>query len=78
MKRYLFAGEIFCEDDLSEEIDNYGGVLFDLYYYYLRRRGKVWEDRHYCLPGDSTIYYSPEELIESEYEALGIELIEGE
>ena len=31
-KRYEYGGLIYCEDDLSEEIDNYGGSLYDLFY----------------------------------------------
>ena len=31
-KRYKYKDLIYCEDDLSEEIDNYGGGLFDLYW----------------------------------------------
>lgn len=29
-KRYEYDEKIYCEDDLSEEIDNYGGDLYDL------------------------------------------------
>lgn len=31
-KKYEYNGNIYCEDDLSEEIDNYGGDLYDLYW----------------------------------------------
>ena len=27
MKKYLFNGKVYCEEDLSEQIDNYGGDL---------------------------------------------------
>lgn len=30
-KRYEYDGLIYCEDDLSEEIDNYGGDLYELF-----------------------------------------------
>lgn len=30
-KRYEYYGKIYCEDDLSESIDNYGGNLYDLF-----------------------------------------------
>lgn len=30
-KRYEHGGLIYCEDDLDEEIDNYGGSLYDLF-----------------------------------------------
>lgn len=31
-KKYEYGGLIYCEDDLSEEIDNYGGSLYNLLY----------------------------------------------
>ena len=30
-KKYEYGGLIYCEDDLSEQIDNYGGNLYDLF-----------------------------------------------
>lgn len=30
-KKYEYGGLIYCEEDLSEEIDNYGGDLYDLF-----------------------------------------------
>ena len=30
-KRYEYCGFIYCEDDLSKEIDNYGGDLYELF-----------------------------------------------
>ena len=30
-KRYEYGGLIYCEDDLSLEIDNYGGDLYELF-----------------------------------------------
>lgn len=30
-KRYEYCGLIYCEDDLSKEIDNYGGDLYELF-----------------------------------------------
>lgn len=30
-KKYEYNGNIYCEDDLSEEIYNYGGDLDDLF-----------------------------------------------
>ena len=30
-KKYEYGGLIYCEDDLSEKIDNYGGSLYDLF-----------------------------------------------
>lgn len=30
MKKYLFNGKVYCEENLSEQIDNYGGDLGDL------------------------------------------------
>lgn len=30
-KKYEYCGKIYCKDDLSKEIDNYGGDLYDLF-----------------------------------------------
>lgn len=30
-KKYEYNGMIYCKDDLSEEIDNYGGTLYELF-----------------------------------------------
>lgn len=30
-KRYEYNGKIYCKDDLSNQIDNYGGDLYDLF-----------------------------------------------
>jgi hypothetical protein len=45
-KKYEYGGLIYCEDDLSEEIDNYGGSLFDLYWN-LKEAGMVDEITYY-------------------------------
>lgn len=29
-ERYEYKGLIYCEDDISDEFNNYGGNLFDL------------------------------------------------
>lgn len=71
-KKYEYGGLIYCEDDLSESIDNYGGELYDLY----------WELSHDHLACDVTYYYATdgekdyetaEELIESEFSELEVE-----
>lgn len=30
-KKYEYNGKIYCKDDLSNQIDNYGGNLYDLF-----------------------------------------------
>lgn len=30
-KRYEYNGMIYCKDDLSNQIDNYGGDLYELF-----------------------------------------------
>lgn len=77
-KRYEYEGLIYCEDDLSEEINNYGGDLFDLYYE-LQKDNKVDELTYYFVSaayGDCAYYEDSADLIENEYEDLGIEVIE--
>ena len=69
-KRYKYDGQIYCEDDLSEEMDNYGGDLYDLYWE-LRVAGNAIEWTRYCSTEDSeNVYDSYEELIEKEFNHL--------
>lgn len=30
-KKYEYGGKIYCEDNLSKDVDNYGGNIYDLY-----------------------------------------------
>lgn len=68
MKKYEYNGKIYCEEDLSCEIDNYGGDLYALYFA-LKADDKAHENTvHYAEPESSRDYYeSPEELIEAEF-----------
>ena len=69
-KRYRYKDQIFCDDDLSEEIDNYGGDLFDLYWE-LKTVGEATEWTNYsCTGNPETVYNSAEELIEKEFDHL--------
>lgn len=50
-KIYEYGDKIYCDKDLSEEYDNYGGDLYDLY----------WDASHGDLRGtlcEATLYYS--------------------
>lgn len=76
-KKYEYKGNIYCEDDLSKEIYNYGGGLDDLFYELLRNK-KVEEFKGYYLKGvvcDGGFYRDYKELIKEEYENLGIEVL---
>lgn len=79
-KKYEYNGFVYCEDDLSEEIYNYGGNLCDLYYE-LARNGKVEGISPYYFvrdnSGDSECYEDCEDLIKAEYENLGVEVLQG-
>ena len=69
-KRYKFQDQVYCEDDLSEEIDNYGGELFDLYWD-LKVAGHATEWTSYASTGNpEKVYDSAEELIEKEFADL--------
>lgn len=76
-ERYEYKGLIYCEDDISDEFNNYGGDLFDLYYE-LRRDRKVSEETKYYIIDDyfgrgyNCYYDSEEELVEKNYEKLGV------
>lgn len=78
-KKYEYNGNIYCEDDLSEEIDNYGGGLFDLYWE-LKRDKKATEITYYYvsyMDGDCEYYEDYADLIKEEYENLEVEVLEG-
>lgn len=78
-KKYEYKGNIYCEDDLSEEIDNYGGGLFDLYWE-LKQDKKATEITYYHvmpMDGDCEYYEDYADLIKEEYEKLGIEVLQG-
>lgn len=49
-EKYEYNGMIYCEDDLSKEINNYGGDLEELYYDLLRNK-RVEEFKGYYLKG---------------------------
>lgn len=58
-ERYEYNGKIYCEEDLSEEIENYNGDLYDLY-------SELRKDR---LVSEETLYYS-DAFPENPYEDL--------
>lgn len=76
-ERYEYKGLIYCEEDISDEFNNYGGDLFDLYYE-LRRDRKVSEETKYYIIDDyfgrgyNCYYDREEELVEKNYEKLGV------
>lgn len=71
-KRYEYNGNIYCEDDLSEEIDNYGGDLYDLYFELKRDRVVDEYTVYYITDCATETYDSAEELIESEFSDLEV------
>ena len=79
-ERYEYKGLIYCEDDISDEFNNYGGDLFDLYYE-LRRDRKVSEETKYYIIDDyfgrgyNCYYDREEELVEKNYERLGVKKV---
>ena len=71
-KKYEYNGMIYCEDDLSLEIDNYGGSLYEL----LNRwesDGKTGSTFVYYAKESSEPYETYEDLIESEFADLEVE-----
>lgn len=70
--KYKYKGKIYCDEDLSETIENYGGDLFCLYCD-LKRDGKAAEQTLYFNPFDFEEYYETyEELIEKEFGFLEV------
>lgn len=70
-KRYEYGGLIYCEDDLSLEIDNYGGDLYELYVA-LSHDDLVNDVTYYYVADGTTDYDTYEELIESEFSVLEV------
>lgn len=70
-KRYEYGGLIYCEDDLSLEIDNYGGDLYELYVA-LSHDDLVNDVTYYYVTDGTTDYDTYEELIESEFSVLDV------
>lgn len=70
-KRYEYCGLIYCEDDLSLEIDNYGGDLYELYVA-LSHDDLVNDVTYYYVTDGTTDYDTYEELIESEFSVLEV------
>ena len=71
-KRYEYGWLIYCEDDLSLEIDNYGGDLYELYVA-LSHDDLVNDVTYYYVTDGTTDYDTYEELIESEFSELEVE-----
>lgn len=77
-KRYEYCGLIYCEDDLSKEIDNYGGDLYELFVA-LECDDRAERKVMYCsidgFDGESGeyIYGDCRYLIESEFSELEVE-----
>lgn len=71
-KKYEYGGLIYCEEDLSEEIDNYGGDLYDLFLT-LESDGKAGRTKIYYRKESDEPYIDYEDLIETEFCELEVE-----
>ena len=71
-KKYEYCGLIYCEEDLSEEIDNYGGDLYDLFLT-LESDGKAGRAKIYYRKESDEPYRDYEDLIETEFCELEVE-----
>lgn len=76
-KRYEYCGFIYCDDDLSHEIKNYGGNLYDLFLL-LEADDRAERKEMYCsrdvYDGEDGkyIYGDYRYLIESEFSDLEV------
>lgn len=71
-KVYEYKGKKYCEIDISEKDDTYGGDLFD-FYLELRKDGLACEYTFYYIPDSPEDQYdSAEELIEAEFDDWAI------
>lgn len=71
-KKYEYGGLIYCEEDLSEEIDNYGGDLYDLFLT-LESDGKAGRAKIYYRKETDEPYEDYEDLIETEFSELVVD-----
>lgn len=71
-KKYEYCGKIYCKDDLSEDIDNYGGDLYDLFLT-LESDGKAGRVKIYYRKESDEPYRDYEDLIETEFCELEVE-----
>lgn len=71
-KKYEYGGLIYCEDDLSLEIDNYGGTLYDLFSR-LESDGRAGCAEIYYKKESDEPYEDYEDLIESEFSELEVD-----
>lgn len=70
-KKYEYGDFIYCNDDLSKEIKNYGGILYDLFSE-LERDGKARSTFVYYKKESNEPYETYDELIESEFSELEV------
>lgn len=72
MKKYEYKDKIYCDIDLSCEIDNYGGDTYDLYFD-LQKDNLADETTWYhtdCPESLDDYYDSIESLIENKFDDL--------
>lgn len=50
MRKFNYKDKVYCDEDLSEEIDNYGGNEYDLF----------WDMSKDRVVEEITYYYCPE------------------
>lgn len=72
-KVYKWHGVYYSDTDLSEEIDNYQGDIFSLYFD-MSQEGIIDEKTNYYLSSaeDGKTYESYEDLIANEFEHLEV------
>ena len=70
-KRYEYGGFIYCDDDLSKETKNYGGIIYDLFSE-LERDGIAGCREVYYRKETNEPYEDYEDLIEKEFSELEV------
>lgn len=69
-KKYEYCRKIYCKDDLSEEIDNYGGDLYDLFLT-LESDGKAGRAKIYYRKETDEPYEDYKETIGKVFDVYG-------
>lgn len=70
-KIYRYKSKLYCDEELTDT-DSYAGDIYDLYSD-LRANRLVGEQTVYYVEGeDGETYSEPEELIEHEFDSLGV------
>lgn len=71
-KRYEYGGFIYCDDDLSKEIKNYGGILYDLFSELERDGKEMFEEEKQEIKQETNFEHYKDEILEDYAQNLAV------